>query len=148
MLVFTLDPLRCGMHLGSVDRISRIVEIAPLPQAPEMVLGVVNVHGEIIPVINIRKRFGLPERELALNSHLIIARTTRRRVALAVDAALGLVEASMENTADAVEILPGLNHVQGVMKLEDGLVLIHSLDTFLSLEEDKTLQQAMTLNSG
>jgi len=43
---------------------------------------------EIIPVINIRKRFGLPERELALNSHLIIARTTRRRVALAVDAAL------------------------------------------------------------
>ena len=148
MLVFTLDPLRCGMPLGSVDRISRIVEIAPLPQAPEIVLGVVNVHGEIIPVINIRKRFGVPERELALSSHLIIARTTRRPVALAVDAALGLVEASMENTADAAEILPGLNHVQGVMKLEDGLVLIHSLDTFLSLEEDKTLQQAMTLNSG
>jgi len=146
LVVFMLDAMRYALRLSCVERIVRIVEIAALPQAPEIVLGIINVHGEIMPVLDVRKRFCLPERELELDSHLVIARTTRRRVALAVDAALGVVEGTAQNTTAGDKILPHLNYVQGVVRLEDGLALIHDLDTFLSLEEENTLEQAMKLN--
>ncbi len=146
LVVFILDAMRCALRLSCVERIVRVVEIAALPEAPEIVLGIVNVEGEIIPVVNVRKRFCLPERELDLNSHLVIARTTRRKVALVVDAATGVVEGSAENTSAGAEILLHMDYVQGVVRLEDGLVLIHDLDTFLSLEEEDTLEQAMKLN--
>jgi purine-binding chemotaxis protein CheW len=146
LVVFMLDAMRYALRLSCVERIVRVVEIAALPEAPEIVLGLVNVGGEIVPVVNVRKRFGLPERELGLNSHLVIARTTRRKVALAVDAAIGVVEGSEENTTAGAKILPHMDYVQGVVRLDDGLVLIHDLDTFLSLEEEETLEQAMKLN--
>lgn len=145
MIVFTLDDQRYGLGLASVERITRIVEIVQLPKKPEIVLGVINVGGEIIPVMNVRRRFQLPERELDLRDHLIIARASRRRVALAVDAVLGVVEASESNTTLGGKISPGLDYVEGVVKLDDGLILIHNLGTFLSPEEEKTLEEAMTL---
>ncbi|MBF8302857.1 MAG: cheW40H-4 [Candidatus Dadabacteria bacterium] len=57
LVVLTLDEQRYALHLSAVERIVRVVEVTPLPKAPEIVLGVVNVQGQIIPVINIRKRF-------------------------------------------------------------------------------------------
>ncbi len=59
-VVFTLDEQRYVLHLSAVKRIIRVVEITPLPKAPDIVLDVVNVEGQIIPVVNIRKRFRLP----------------------------------------------------------------------------------------
>ena len=64
----------------------------------------------------------------------------------AVDAVISVVERSSENATAGDRILPRLDYVQGVVRLEDGLVLIHDLDTFLSLEEENTLEQAMKLN--
>jgi len=146
IVVFILEAMRYALRLSSVERIVRIVEISALPKAPEIVLGIVNLRGEIIPVINIRKRFRLAERDLALSSHLLIARTTHRRVALAVDSVIGVIEGSSENTTAGENILPRMDYVQGVVRLGDGLVLIHDLDTFLSLEEENTLELAMKPN--
>jgi len=146
IVVFILDAMRYALRLASVERIVRIVEISGLPKAPEIVLGIINVHGEIIPVINIRKRFGLPERDPGLSSHLLIGRTIRRRVALAVDSVIGVAEGSSENTTAGDTVLPRLEYDQGIVRLGDGLVLIHDLDTFLSLEEEDTLEQAMKMN--
>lgn len=78
LVVFTLDEQRYALHLAAVERIVRVVEVTPLPKSPEIVLGVVNVQGRIIPVVNIRKRFRLPEREIALSNQLIIASRSRR----------------------------------------------------------------------
>jgi purine-binding chemotaxis protein CheW len=143
LVVFTLDAQRYGIHLSNVERVIRVVELTPLPQAPEMVLGVVNVQGRIVPVVNIRKRFRLPEREINLSDQLIIAHTSRRAVALMVETVTGVVERSEKEVIAAEDILPHLEHVEGVVKLEDGLVLIHNLDNFLSLDEEKILDDAI-----
>jgi purine-binding chemotaxis protein CheW len=62
LVVFTLGQQRYGLPLSSVERAARIVEITPLPNAPEIVLGVINVQGRLMPVVNLRHRFRLPER--------------------------------------------------------------------------------------
>ena len=144
IVVFNLDEQQYALHLSAVERIVQVAEITPVPQAPAIVLGVINVQGRVIPVINIRKRFRLPDREMSLSDHLIIARTAKRAAALVADAVVSVVERWEEELTTTDRILPGLEYVEGVVKLEDGLILIHNLDTFLSLEEEKTLEQAMT----
>jgi purine-binding chemotaxis protein CheW len=143
LVVFFLDEQRYALRLSAVEQIVRMVEISPLPQAPEIILGVINIRGRIAPVFHIRKRFHLPEREIGLNDHLIVARTARRTVALVADAVTGVVERADEAMSAVEGIFPGLEYVEGVVKLDDGLVFIHDLDTFLSLEEEKTMEQAL-----
>ena len=144
IVVFNLDEQQYALHLAAVERIVRVAAITPVPKAPAIVLGVINVQGQVIPVVNIRKRFRLPDREMSLSDHLIIARTAKRAAALVADAVVSVVERWEEELTAADRILRGLEYVEGVVKLEDGLILIHNLDTFLSLEEEKTLEQAMT----
>jgi len=143
LVVFTLNEQRYALCLRAVERVFYFVEVTHLPQAPEIVLGVVNVRGRIIPVVDIRKRLRLPDRETNLSDRLIVAQTSRRTVALIADAVSGVVEGSKDELIAAETILPGLEYVEGVTKLEDGMILIHNLEKFLSLEEEKTLDQAL-----
>lgn len=141
--VFTLGDQRYALPLSTVERVVRVVEVTPLPQAPDIVLGVVNVQGRVIPVVNPRRRFRLPERDIALTDQLVIAHTTRRPVALVVDAVTGVLEYSGREAVGARDIVPGMEYVEGVVKLADGLVLIHDLDRFLSLDEVTALDRAI-----
>jgi len=143
IVLFTLGEERYALHLSAVERVVRAVEITLLPKAPEIVLGVINVQGRIVPVVNIRRRFRLSERELKLSDQIVIARTSRRTVALVVDAVGGVTELSGKEIVLPEEIVPQMQYVEGVVKLEDGLVLIHDLDRFLSLNEEITLDVAM-----
>ena len=143
LVIFTLEKRRYALHLAIVERVFRIVEIDPLPQAPEIVTGVINVQGQIIPVVNVRQRFRLPRCEISLNDQLIIAHTNQRKVGLVVDAVTDVIGYQEQDIAVAGAILPGLEYVEGILKLPDGLVLIHDLDKFLSLEEEASLARVL-----
>jgi purine-binding chemotaxis protein CheW len=120
-----------------------MVDITPLPKAPEIVLGVVNVQGRIMPVVDIRRRFRLPERGIHLSDHLIIAHTPKRTMALVVDAVSGIMARSAQEVIAMQKMLPGMEYVEGMAKLEDGMIVIHDLDTLLSLDEEQTIDEAM-----
>jgi purine-binding chemotaxis protein CheW len=143
LVLFALDEQRYALDLASVERAVRVVDVTPLPVAPSTVLGIVNVGGDIVPVYNLRRRFRLVERDIDLADQLMIARTSRQKVALLVDSVNGVLEVSDETIASAEKILPEIECVRGVVKLPDGLVLIHDLDQFLSPEEERTLEAAL-----
>ncbi|HVW63437.1 MAG TPA: chemotaxis protein CheW [Nitrosospira sp.] len=142
-LVFTLDDQSYALHLPSVDRVVRVAQITPLPNAPSIVLGVINIHGRIVPVIDFRQRFNLPKREIVLDDQLILARARLRRLALIADAVTDVVACPEHNVALTEHILPGVKYLEGILKFKDGLILIHDLDKFLSLEEEKALDIAL-----
>jgi purine-binding chemotaxis protein CheW len=143
LVVFTLDGQRYAVPLSAVERIVRLVEITPVPHTPEIVLGVINVQGRILPVVNIRGRLRLSARELHLSDHLLIARTSKRTVALVVDAVSEVVNLPGHEMVTGEKILAHLKYVAGVVKRPDGLILIHDLDEFLSLEEEQALHDAI-----
>lgn len=143
LFVFNLEEQSYALRLSSVERVVRAVEISALPKAPEIVMGVINVQGRIVPVMNIRKRFGLPEREPSLNDQLVLAKTSRRSVAFICEGVHGVIEKNEAGITGKEEIVPGLEHVEGVVKLDSGMVFIHDLDRFLSVEEENTLDSAM-----
>jgi purine-binding chemotaxis protein CheW len=143
LVIFTLDDQRYALPLHAAERVVRMVAITPLPNAPGIILGVVNFQGRVIPVINVRRRFRLPEREIMLTDQLIVAHTARRAVALVADAVLDVIASSEQNLIATENILPKLEYVEGVVKLTDGLIFIHDLEKFLSLEEEGSLDQAL-----
>ena len=143
VIVGMLDTQRYALRLSAVERLVRAVEITPLPQMPAIVLGVVNVHGRVIPVVNLRKRFHLPERPIEPGDRFIVARTARRPVIVVMDTVIGVLEYVDSQLMQTADILPSADYVDGVVKLEDGLIFIHDLDTFLSLEEEQTLSDAL-----
>lgn len=124
-------------------RIVRAAAITPLPQAPDIILGILDIQGEIMPVVNVRKRFRQPERELRPADQFIIARARSLTVALVVDAAHSVVEVQDRDLIATDDILAGMEYVAGVTRTKGGLVLIHDLDTFLSLGEEKVLLAAL-----
>jgi len=144
LLVFALDEQRYALYLSAVDRVVRMVSITPLPAAPDAVLGIVNVQGRIVPVFNLRGRFRLAAREISLSDQLIIAHTRRRAVALVTDTVSDVLDCPARDVVEAQRVLPGTDYVEGVAKLEGGLILIHDLDKFLSLNEEKLLERAIS----
>jgi purine-binding chemotaxis protein CheW len=148
IVVFALDDTRCALSLSAVERPVRAVAITPLPNGPGIVLGVINAQGRIIPVVDVRKRFRFPEREMNVDDRFILARTTRRTVALVVDAVLGVRELAAGELVSAKRDLPFASYLQGVAKMEDGLVMIYDLDRFLSLDEEGALDAAMPGGAG
>ncbi len=142
-VVFVLDEQRYALHLSVVDRVVHAVHITALPQAPDIVLGVISMQGRIVPVINVRRRFRHLERAIALTDQLIFARTARRVVALLVDRVINIVECAEQDLIVARNMAPAIDYVEGVIRLKDGLILVHDLDAFLSLEEEASVDRAM-----
>lgn len=144
IVLFSLDELRFALYLSAVERIVRTVEITPLPKAPEIVMGVVNFHGEIIPVINIRKRFNLPAREIELDDQLIIARTSKRLVGLLVDSVSGVHELEHHQLTATEGAFPYADYLSGIASIDNDIVLIHDLEKFLSLDEQQVMDEVLS----
>ncbi len=148
LVVFRLEQRRYALPLAIVERVVRAVEVTPLPKAPTIVLGAINVHGRVLPVLDVRQRFRLPTREIGPADWFLVADTARRTVVLVVDDSDGVVERPQADIVVSTQIAPGLDDFPGVVRLDDGLVLIHDLERFLSLEEARALDEAMDQRPG
>lgn len=136
ILVFTLDELVYALPLSIVVRVIQAVEIRHLPKASEMVMGVVSFHGEIIPVINIRKRFSLPVREIELENQFIILQTAKQHVGLVVDSVIGIHDLEHYQLVSKEKAFPYTDYVSGIAKVENSIVLI--------LDEQKVMDEALS----
>ncbi len=144
LIAFALDERYYALRVSSVERVIRAVDVVPLPAAPEIVSGVIDIGGRIIPVIDIRRRFRLPEHEIDPDDEMIVANTSKRSVVLIVDSISGVIEPPNESIVPANQVLPEMEYVDGVVRYEGGLILIHDLDTFLSLDEERRLDDAIS----
>lgn len=141
--MFALDEQRFALPVSVVERVVRSVEITHLPEAPPVIQGIINVQGNIVPVFNLRRRFQMPERDIALTDHIIIVRAGARAAAIVADSVSGVLECAAVETVSPGQILPGIEHIAGVIKHPDGLIFIHDPDQFLSLEEAQQLEGAL-----
>jgi purine-binding chemotaxis protein CheW len=143
LVVFALDRQRFALPLALVARVVRAVEVTPLPNAPEIVSGVIDVQGEVIPVLDVRSRLGLPPRAIGLADQLLIAHTQDRSVALLVDQVQGLAESTTDEADSPYQDAPWFDQFKGVARVDGGLVLIQDLEKFLSDLDARALAQAL-----
>ncbi|HSI84777.1 MAG: chemotaxis protein CheW [Candidatus Methylacidiphilales bacterium] len=149
IVVLKIHAQSYGLIFPAVDRIIRLIEYFALPNAPQNVIGVIHFQGAVLPVISMRRRFGLPEREPMPSDHLVLAHTARRRLALLVDEVCGFERVSTEDwvTMDSIGTQLSDMGISGVAKRPDGLIMIHNLDRCLALDEQMTLDVALSASS-
>lgn len=141
--MFEVAGQRYGLDAADVREVLRAVTPTPLPRAPSVIEGIINLRGTIVPVLDIRRRFQLPLRPVEHTDHLIVAWAGERLVALRADRAVELVPIGPADVDQAEAVLPGVNYVAQVVRFPEGLVLIHDLRTFLSAAESAALAAAL-----
>ena len=143
MIVLTVDGQTYALHLEAMDRVLRMAEVTPLPGAPAIVEGVINIQGDVVPVVSIRRRLGLAGRSVRAADSLVVARARNRRLAIIAESVVGVAERPADAVVSAGDLAQGIQHIEGVLKTSDGLVLIHDLDRFFSPEEEQSLDLAL-----
>ena len=149
LLLFELGGQRFALFASSVIALARAVSIQRLPRAPAVVEGIIAFRGDVIPVLDVRARFRLPPKPLALSDQLIVARVHLRRFVLRVDRCLEFVRRPVL-PLEQLDNLPrrGIEHVAGVTTVEDGIVVIQDLESFLTEAESGEIDQALAAAAG
>ncbi len=142
-VLMTVDGQAYALPLTAVDRILRMVEVTPLPGAPDVVEGVIDIQGNVVPVVSVRRRLGLSHRPVEVSDSLVVARARNRRLAVIAESVLGVVERSGDDVVSTSNIACAAPYIEGLLKTSDGLVLIQDLDKFFSFDEESSLEQAM-----
>jgi len=142
-LRFELAGQRFALRLADVDEVVRACALQALPKAPSPICGVLNVRGEIVPVLDLRRRFELTAKTLEPSDYFVLARLPARRVGLLVDRVIGIETLSVLPIAAAPNLPLRLEYVAGVAAVADGVVLIHDLATFLDHAETELLEGAL-----
>jgi purine-binding chemotaxis protein CheW len=142
LLAFEIDGYKFGLHLQSVQRVVQAVEIKPVPDLPQTIIGLINVHGTIVPVLNTRKRLGLPERPLALSDYFVIASADRQPLALIVDSIQGVINYSGNQLISLDDVLPEKTPVN-VLRIVDGILLVYNPEKSLEPKEWSALGIAL-----
>ena len=143
IVLFELGNWRCGLSVPVVREILRAATVVPLPKAPAVILGVINLRGVIIPVFDIRLRFGLPTKTVLPSDYFIVVKAGQRLAALWVDGVLDVAQLAEHAVKNIQELTPHAEYVTGVAKLADGLVLLYDLEAFLSAAEANQLEEAL-----
>lgn len=132
IVILDLGAARIALRLSMVERVIRAVAVTPVAEAPGDVVGLVNIHGTVIPVLDIRGVFGVPLKAIVPTDLFVIAGVGQRKIAIPVEGVLGVVEPLPGAAVPAGDILPGLDDfIEGAVTLEDGMILIYDLERFL-----------------
>ena len=143
ILVFAVEGERYGVWTEDVREVVRAVAVSRLPGAPPIVHGVIGVRGRLVPVLDLRARFGLPRKEVDPAELFVIADAAGRMVAVRADRVEGIswLEEGMMEAPDVGDASSGL--VSGAARLGDGMVLVHDLAAFLSAAEAASLDASL-----
>ena len=144
LVIFKLDDQEYALDITNVVQVVRMVAITPMPEASEVVEGVINVRGKVIPVVDVRRRFGLPPKPYDLNTRLLITRWDGRMMALIVDVVSEVLAMPTSNIEPPSEIAPQMERLSAVGKLGDRLLLILDLGRALTFEEEPRLEAVLT----
>lgn len=142
LLTATVGGVRCGFAATDVVAVHHAARPQLLPGAPPIVEGVLNIRGQIVPVLDLRRRLGLPYEPVRAHQHLVVLRDDQRQLAVRVDRAEG-VETSPTDAIDPVPPEGESSMVRGVARRRDGLLVIYDPARFLGPAEAECFDAAL-----
>jgi len=141
-VIFSLERQKYAIALDSVHRVVRAAHVTPVPNAPGIFHGVINLAGEVTQVINLRWRLGLPGWPVGVSDRFIICRSAGKTIVLVVDDVHGI-----QPVDTSVLDHPGVTDhdaaLAGILKTDDGLLLIYDLEKFLSMEDEQAMEELL-----
>lgn len=132
-----------GVDILKVQEIIRPIEITRVPNAPEFVEGVVNLRGGIVPVVDLRERFGFPSREQDDSTRIVVTEVDGQVIGFVTDAVKEVIRIEREVIDEPPELAVGIDahYIRSVARLEDRLLILLDLSAVISTEETEVLNK-------
>ncbi|MBI3579895.1 MAG: chemotaxis protein CheW [Ignavibacteriales bacterium] len=142
LVSFTIGEEEFGVDILKVQEINRMVEVTRVPNAPEYVDGVINLRGKVLPIIDLRRRFGMQRKEHDKNTRIVVVELGGKVIGFVVDAVSEVLRIPRSVTEAPPSIVGGVNaeYITAVGKLEDRLLILLDLERVLVEEEKQALK--------
>lgn len=143
VIVFALANEEYGVEVDKVRTIERMMPLTRVPKTYDFVKGVINLRGVVIPVINLRGRFGIPEVEFTDSTRIIIIAINDMEVGLIVDSANDVIDVDSEQIQEPPEIVGGIRakYLRGIAKIGERLLVLLNLAEVLNKNEIIKLEE-------
>lgn len=141
-VTFKLDVEIYGINVMQVQEVLRLTEIAPVPGAPDYVMGIVNLRGNVVTVIDTRKRFGLFQKEADDSTRIVIIEVDNQVIGMLVDSVAEVVNirsSDIETTPNLGEDNESSKYIQGVFSKDGEILILVDVNKMLSEEEWDTV---------
>ncbi len=147
LVIFKLGDEEFGVDILQVREIEKLDQpVTRVPKAPTFVEGVINLRGEVVPIVDLRKRFGLMVHDISNESRVIIVDLNENMVGMVVDSVVEVLRVPVSAIEAAPSITKGVEayFLTGVAKMNDRLIILLNLERALSAEETKELNALAT----
>lgn len=136
-VVFKLGNERFCVDISNVSGITEHSEITPVPNSPKYIKGVVNLRGDIIPVVNLKCRFGIEESDLTHETRIINIAFNGKDIGFLVDSASEVLRISTDDIEAAPQIIKGKDgdYISGVAKIDNKIAIVLDLEKIFSDDE-------------
>ena len=140
---FALGSEEYGVDIAQVQEINRMVTITHVPQAAQFMEGVINLRGRLIPIVDLRTRFGMRSSERTKNTRIVVTEIGSKRVGMIVDSVSEVLRIPVEQIEDAPDLVAGVDteYIRGVGKMGDRLIIMLDLARVISGSEKTELQK-------
>jgi len=135
IIIFTLGEKEYGVDIKQVLQVIRTIEIVPVPDAAVFVEGVINFRGRVIPLVNLRKKFGIAEEGAKRGARIIIARLAGHIIGFLVDSVSDVVRIEPGLISSPDEVLKDAAYLAGVAKINKKLILMVDIEKVLSAQD-------------
>ena len=143
LVTFHLANEEFAVDILNIQGINRMVEITKVPNAPEFVEGIINLRGRVIPLICLRKRLGMPEREYDKSTRFIVVEINSRVIGFIVDSVSEVLRISSAITESTPPMISSIDShfITGIAKLDDRLLILLDLEKVLSFSQQSELDR-------
>ena len=130
LISFTLGEETYGIEITKIREIIRIGQITQVPETPHYIKGLINLRSTVIPVIDLRTRFGLAEGELTDESRIMVLNVSGRMIGIVVDAVSEVLRISGDQISEAPPTVTSLGneYITGLVRLEEQLLILLDVD--------------------
>ncbi|MBX9687434.1 MAG: chemotaxis protein CheW [Candidatus Obscuribacterales bacterium] len=139
-LVFNIEDACLAVVLEQVDRVVRAASLHAIPGSPHTVLGYLNLDGVPVPVISLRRKLAMEDKEMDVTDEIIILRREQALFGLLVDE---VDDVKHVDSIAPISEISEIKHISGTLALKDGVVLVHDIAHFLNAKEEMDLALAL-----
>lgn len=140
---FRLAEEEYGVDIMRAQEIIMISQITRVPEVPDFICGLINLRGHVIPIVDLRKRFGLPARDWDEHTRVIVVNVESKTIGIVVDAVTEVLRISVDQIEPPPSSITGLDHdyIRGLVKLESKLLILLNIERILSREQQREVSE-------
>ncbi len=150
IIVLRLDSEEYGVDVSQVRSIERMHSITRVPSTPDFVEGVINLRGEVIPIINLRARMGIPVLDRTEETRIVIVGIGDTEMGLIVDSANDVIDISVKEIQAPPPVLANIEakYIRGIAKLDDRLLILLDMEKVLNSKDTEIIKKIGSTNNG